>query len=436
MTGKKICNKARDAALTKASLHRLVEKIIHYVKYHPERKGPEPPHGPVMWKLWAVLQKAGVTASGGVEGVLAPFGVEGEYHRGHNGDETHVLSKASSAVCKCWMVTARRGELDKAVAQCIDCSFGDGMANAHEVGGLSTREAGSFRGAAEGVAPLRRAYVQPQKARASLVTILDQGALPDDALLVLGMLGDAVVGEAEARGSMDRTVGIINVGGVNFAKVRPAGLCYLGDSYSRWMREDVEAATTRFKEQQPAVYKIHEFLALHGLRASLDDFKPNRRVGFGRAIEPTFTLCNDLANGSSPLLKTIKPAVIIKETKKCFGNDATLTSMCAWDRGWGITERLEAAIGCKVSELTAAEVDADDLAKVDGCRPWEKRTVPTKRTTVNELGERVKKKRRDEGKKPATCPDCGNTFPYGGYKTEGFMCVGTEGCGKFNCKLD
>ena len=97
--GKKICNKSREAALTKASLHRLVEKVLNYVQYHPKRKGAEPAHGPVMWKLWAVLQKAGVTASGGVEGVLADFGVEGTFHYGYDGGENHVLSEASSAVC-------------------------------------------------------------------------------------------------------------------------------------------------------------------------------------------------------------------------------------------------------------------------------------------------------------------------------------------------
>ena len=57
----------------------------------------------------------------------------------------------------------------------------------------------------------------------------------------------------------------------------------------------------------------------------------------------------------------------------------------------------------------AAAFDADDLVKVGGCRPWESRTVPKKRTTKDEHGEPVRKKLRDEGKKPATCP-CGNTF--------------------------
>ena len=57
--------------------------------------------------------------------------------------------------------------------------------------------------------------------------------------------------------------------------------------------------------------------------------------------------------------------------------------------------------------------------------------MPKKRTTENELGEPVLKKRRDEGKKPATCGACGNKFLYGGGLTKGFRCVrGTKsGCG-------
>ena len=35
--------------------------------------------------------------------------------------------------------------------------------------------------------------------------------------------------------------------------------------------------------------------------------------------------------------------------------------------------------------------------------------MPKKRTMKDESGERVLKKRRDEGKKPATCP-CGHQF--------------------------
>ena len=45
VTGKKICNKARDAALTKASLHRLVNKVLNYMKDRHQRQS-EPAHGP------------------------------------------------------------------------------------------------------------------------------------------------------------------------------------------------------------------------------------------------------------------------------------------------------------------------------------------------------------------------------------------------------
>ena len=114
--------------------------------------------------------------------------------------------------------------------------------------------------------------------------------------------------------------------------------------------------------------------------------------------------------------------------------------MGAYARDWDITQRLEAKIGCKVSELTAAEVSEDDLVKVDGCRPWESRTLPKKRTMKDESGERVKKKRRDEGKKPATCSACGNKFLTGSTKPGATIrCVrGTKsGCGsRGQTKLD
>ena len=90
--------------------------LLFRMQYETSNKG--------LWKLWKVLEKAGVTLSGCVEGKLAPFGVEGTFHYGHDGGENHVLSEASSAVCKCWMVAAARGKLDEKVAQCIGCTFG------------------------------------------------------------------------------------------------------------------------------------------------------------------------------------------------------------------------------------------------------------------------------------------------------------------------
>ena len=81
-----------------------------------------------------------------------------------------------------------------------------------------------------------------------------------------------------------------------------------------------------------------------------------------------------------------------------------------------------------------------DLVTVAGSRPWEARTVPKKRTTENKHGEPVLKKRRDEGKKPASCSACGNKFLTGSTPPKQIYCVrGTKpGCGKSSphTKLD
>ena len=428
--GKKICNPARDAALTKASLHRLVEKVLNYVQYHPKRKGAEPAHGAAMWKLWKVLEKAGVTLSGCVEGKLAPFGVEGTFHYGHDGGENHVLSEASSAVCKCWMVAAARGKLDEKVAQCIGCTFGDGTAEAHEVDGLSDAAAGNFQGAARDVAPLRRAYADPQRARVAYVDLLDNGPLPKGTKIVVGMLGAAVMGDAVRRGVVDTTVIIADVGGVNFATVRP-DFCTTSTKAGPRLAEDWDEINKLFAERHPAIHKIHGLLAAHGLRDALAGGKPTRKRSAYDVVAGTFNNINALPNGTSPLIKTMRVALF--REKVFFGHPATLEAFHAYDPAWPITTRLEAEIGCKVSELTAAAFDADDLVTIDdGGRPWESRTVPKKRTKENERGERVLKKRRDEGKKPATCTACGNKFRSASGKTSGFTCVrGTKsGCGK------
>ena len=63
--------------------------------------------------------------------------------------------------------------------------------------------------------------------------------------------------------------------------------------------------------------------------------------------------------------------------------------------------------------------------------------VPKKRTTENELGERVKKKRRDEGKKPATCTACGLKFISKAKYQKGFIqCLQSKGCGNWKAKYD
>ena len=417
VNGKKICNPMREAALTKASLHRLVEKVLNYVQYHPKRKGAEPAHGAAMWKLWKVLEKAGVTLSGNVEGVLAPFGVAGKFSDGHLSDETHVLSKASSVVCKCWIVTAARAKLDEKVAQCIGCTFGDGTAEAHEVDGLSDMAAGNFAGAKRDGVPLRRAYAEPQRARAAYVDLLDSGPVRTGTKIVVGMLGAAVVGDAVRRGVVDKTLIIADVGGIDFAKVRPTDFCTQSKKRCMILAEDWDEKDRLFAELHPAIYKIHGLLAAHGLRRALAGGKPTlKRTARGASkyesaydiVSPTFSAVNALPDGASPLIKTMRVALISEQ--KFFGHSATLEAFHAYDPAWPITQRLEAEIGCKVTELTAAAFDADDLAKVGGGRRWETKTVPKKRTMKDESGERVKKKRSDEGKKPATCAGCGHPF--------------------------
>ena len=431
--GKKICNKAREAALTKASLHRLVEKVLNYVKYHPNRKGAEPAHGAAMWKLWKVLQKAGVTLGGGVEGKLADFGVEGTFHYGHDGGENHVLSKASSVVCKCWMVTAARGKLDEKVAQCIGCTFGDGTANAHEVDGLSDMAAGNFAGAKRIGVPLRRAYAEPQRARAAYVDLLDGGPLPEGTKIVVGQLGAAVMGDAVRRGVVDTTVIIADVGGVDFRKLVP-DFCNTSRKRGDILAEDWDETDRLFAELHPAIYKIHNLLAAHGLRDALAGGKPTRTRSALKVVGPTFRAVNQLPDGASPLIKTMDVALISEQ--KFFGHPATLKAFDAYDPAWPITKRLEAEIGCEVSELTAAAFDADDLVKVGGCRPWESRTVPKKRTTKDEHGERVLKKRRDEGKKPATCAGCGHKFLSATKTFKNGGCIKCSRCWLYKAKHD
>ena len=115
-----------------------------------------------------------------------------------------------------------------------------------------------------------------------------------------------------------------------------------------------------------------------------------------------------------------------------YGNADSLRALLEWKPDWAVTAEVEKSIGYKISELKVATVDPSDLVKVAGSRPWESLTVPKNQTTKNRYGEPVLKKRRDEGKKPATCSACGNKFLSASAKTAGFSCVrGTKsGCGK------
>ena len=247
------------------------------------------------------------------------------------------------------------------------------------------------------------------------------------------------MGDAVRRGVVDTTVIIADVGGVNFATVRP-DFCTTSTKAGPRLAEDWDEINKLFAERHPAIHKIHGLLVAHGLRDPLAGGKPARRNGRVRSaydvVSPTFCSINDLPNGTSPLIKTMRVALI--RNQEFFGHPDTLKAFDAYDPAWPITKRLEAEIGCEVSELTAAAFDADDLVKVGGCRPWESRTLPKKRTRENKHGELVKKKRSDERKKRATCSACGNKFLSASAKTAGFVCVrGTKsGCGSRQTKFD
>ena len=118
-----------------------------------------------------------------------------------------------------------------------------------------------------------------------------------------------------------------------------------------------------FAELHPAIYKIHNLLAAHGLRDALAGGKPTRSHGRVRSaydvVSPTFRAVNALPDGMSPLIKTMRVALF--REKVFFGHPKTLEELNSYDPAWPITQRLEAEIGCKVKELTAAAFDPDML---------------------------------------------------------------------------
>ena len=195
------CNDMREAALTKASWNRLINKILNYMTtYDPNRAGPEPAHGPILRQMWAELQKVGITTSGHVEGKLAGLGVEGEYHRCHGNGKRAKLSAASSLFHKLWIVAATRDKLDPIIKETIDCSFGNATANSGEIGALRTMEQGSFTGAKRRVAELCKRYADPRLAKAANEMFLGRGAVPRGTKLLIGNFGKDVIGHAIERG--------------------------------------------------------------------------------------------------------------------------------------------------------------------------------------------------------------------------------------------
>ena len=199
------CNDMREAALTRASWNRLINKICNYMKtYDPNR--PEPAHGPILMEMWAELQKLGITTSGCVEGNLAGLGVKGVYSNCHMSGGEAKLSAASSLFHKLWIVTATRDKLDPIIKQTVDCSFGNATANSGEIGTLRTDKHGSFRGAKQGIAPLCKRYLDPRLAKVALELFLGRGPVPDDTKLLIGNFGKDVIGDAIQRDRFDRHV--------------------------------------------------------------------------------------------------------------------------------------------------------------------------------------------------------------------------------------
>ena len=195
------------------------------------------------------------------------------------------------------------------------------------------------------------------------------------------------------------------------------------------MREDFEVVAAALQKKYPGLYDVHGFLVENGLRDALVGNTPTRTRGAMQILDPTVCLFRDLATGNSPLMRSFR--VVTISGTKVYGNPESLDQLQSWSDDWKEKKDLETTIGCPLSELEVATADASDLEKVGGARPWEAKTVPKKRTTKDKYGEPVRKKLRDEGKKPATCGACGNKFLYGGGLTKGFRCVrGTKsGCG-------
>ena len=191
------CNDMREAALTRASWNRLINKILNYMKaYDPDRAGPEPAHGPILRQMFAELQKLGITTSGSVEGKLAGLGVRGVYSNCHMSGGKAKLSAASSLFHKLWIVTATRDKLDPIIKQTVDCSFGNATANSGEIGTLRSDKHGTFRAAKRGLAPLCKRYVDPRLAKVANESFLGHGRLPRGTKLLIGNFGKDVIGHA------------------------------------------------------------------------------------------------------------------------------------------------------------------------------------------------------------------------------------------------
>ena len=213
-------------------------------------------------------------------------------------------------------------------------------------------------------------------------------------------------------------------------------ICYCGKKPRARLRDDFDEVDRLLEERYPGVYDVHNFLRRNGLRDALRGNKPTQSRGAKQIVEPTIGLFRDLATGHSPLMRSFKAVTVYRGM--VYGNPESLDLLQGWSDDWAEKAALETSIGCPLSELEVATADASDLVKVAGSNSWSGggHMLPKSRTTKDEHGEPVLKKRRDEGKKPATCTACGHKWPSKStkFKNGGFiMCTR---CGAYKAKYD
>ena len=189
------------------------------------------------------------------------------------------------------------------------------------------------------------------------------------------------------------------------------------------------------EEKYSGVHKVHGFLVRNGLVPALRGNTPTRKRGARQILNPTVNMFRTLALGDRPLIKSFKAVVI--SAGKVYGNPESLDLLQGWSDDWAEKAALETSIGCPLSELEVATADASELVKVAGGCTWSGGgpMLPKSRTTKDEHGEPVRKKLRDEGKKPATCTACGHKWPSKSKKFyNGF--IKCARCTKFKAEYD
>ena len=212
------------------------------------------------------------------------------------------------------------------------------------------------------------------------------------------------------------------------------GICYCGDKPRARLRDDFDTVDRLLEETYSGVHKVHDFLRRNGLRDALRGNTPTRTRGARQILLPTIRMFGAVALGETPLMKSF--GVVTISRRKVYGKPESLDQLQSWSDDWKEKKDLETTIGCPLSELEMATVDASDLVTVAGALPWEARTVPKRRTTEDKHGEPVRKKLRDEGKKPATCTGCGHKWPSKSTKFKNGGCIMCTRCGAYKAKYD